>query len=118
MASGTPHDMMWDEDRPSPGPRNKNNYLSLPDDGDFYMATDRALPWEPCGSHDANRVVVPGVFIENLFRLAPVPNPSLFKTMMFIDFCLNTVTFMCAALQLLIDNGLLTTHEPIVAYNA
>ena len=94
MASGTPHDMMWDEDRPSPGPRDRNNYLSFPEDGEFYLATDRALPWEACGPHDTNRVVVPGVFVENLFRLAPVPDPSQFKTLMFIDFCLHTVTFM------------------------
>ena len=46
-----------------------------------------------CGPHDTNRVVVPGVFVENLFRLAPVPDPSQFKTLMFIDFCLHTVTF-------------------------
>ena len=111
MAAGAPHDMAWDEDRPTPGPRDKANYLSFPDDGEFFLATEEALPWAACGPHDANRQVVPSVFVESIFRRAPVADPSLFRLMMFIDFCLNTTTFMCAALQLLINNGFLTTED-------
>ena len=37
------HDIVYDEDRG--GPRDSNNLLSFPSDGDFFKRTQGALPW-------------------------------------------------------------------------
>ena len=58
----TTHELAFDEDRG--GPRNPNNYLSLPDNGAMYLATKAVLPWEPCGAHDSNRVIVASHYVE------------------------------------------------------
>ena len=51
------HDMEFDETRG--GPRDGNNFLSVPTDGALYLATKNVLPWRQCGAHDVNRSVVP-----------------------------------------------------------
>ena len=98
----------WDEDRPNPGPRCKNNLLSFPDNENFFKSTHKIFPWADCGAHDTARKCVASPFIEAIFRRARVANPLKLKVILFIDKCLSTVNFMHRALRLLIDEGLLT----------
>ena len=65
------HEAEWDEDRG--GSRHADNRISFPAQGEFHRATRYALPWQECGTHDRDRVVVPSAYIERLFRQAPVP---------------------------------------------
>ena len=74
--------IQFDEDRG--GPRRATNLLSFPSDGDVYLSTKDAWPWdEPpvhdVGSTDEGRDVIPSVWIESLFKKAPVPQPRDLK---------------------------------------
>ena len=74
--------IQFDEDRG--GPRRATNLLSFPSDGDVYLSTKDAWPWdEPpvhdVGSTDQGRDVIPSVWIESLFKKAPVPQPRDLK---------------------------------------
>ena len=74
MVDAAPVDMEFDENRG--GPRHHNNYLSMPESGAFYRATKKIFAWESCGLHDSGRKILPSVYVENVFRKAPVPDPS------------------------------------------
>ena len=98
MAGSVAHDMMWDEDRPTAGPRDKKNLLSVPEMGEFFLSTRKAIDWRACGRHDTGRQVTPSVFVEGLLRRARVQDLEVFALLMFLDFCLHTGNFMCPAL--------------------
>ena len=104
----------WEEDRFSKTdrecPDRALNMLSFPIDGDFYKSTKKALAWRVRDEMDPGRAAVPAAFVEKLFRLAQVEKPSdlidaegLYK---FLTRCL-AVTYLGAALDLLIEHGLL-----------
>ena len=59
----------FDEDRG--GPRHEANLISFPEDCDFYKSTLRAWPWRRV-EHEGARQAIASVFVESLFRLAPV----------------------------------------------
>ena len=105
MVDAAPVDMEFDENRG--GPRHHNNYLSMPESGAFYRATKKIFAWESCGLHDSGRKIVPSICVENIFRKAPVPDPSRLRGKKLLTFCLDTNKFMVDALSLLIDEGLL-----------
>ena len=105
MVDAAPVDIAFDEDRG--GPRHHNNYLSMPESGAFYQATKKIFAWESCGLHDSGRKIVPSICVENIFRKAPVPDPSRLRGKKLLTFCLDTNKFMVDALSLLIDEGLL-----------
>ena len=103
-------DAAWDEDRG--GPPDSRNMISFPSAGDFYKATKRALPWSECGAHDHGRHVVAGIFIEKLFRMAPVEDPpSTFKPDHFMTKCLDVGRYLAPALELIIEEGLLRRED-------
>ena len=58
--------------------------LSFPEDSAFVTATLAVLPWEDCGAHDTARKVIPSIFIEKLFKKAPVNNPKVLARHQFI----------------------------------
>ena len=101
-------DAQWDESRG--GPRDAFNYISFPDDGIFYKATKPALPWTS-PDHEDGRKIVPGVFIEGLFRRAPVPDWTKLIPEHFMTKCLDVDNYMVEALDLLIKEGLLAQAE-------
>ena len=105
----TDNDAQWDEDRG--GPRSSRNWISFPKGGDFYSCTKNALDWTEPGARDPGRVLVPSVQVEALFRRAPVNNPIPLNTKKFLTHCLDVEGFLKDALQLLIDNGLLTEED-------
>ena len=74
MVDSAPVDMAFDEERG--GARHHNNYLSMPESGAFYRATKKIFAWEKCGQHESGRKILPSIFVENLFRKAPIPDPS------------------------------------------
>ena len=100
------HDAAWDEDRG--GTRDPLNLISFPMEGKFYKSTKKVLEWQPCGSHDQGRVVIPAVHVERLFRKAPVPDPRKLHPLKMITRCLDVNNYLAEALDLLIDEGLLT----------
>lgn len=101
----TTHDAAWDEDRG--GNQGPDNLLSFPSDGEFYKATKKAIPWMECGAHDAHRMVINSIFIEQLFRRAPVDNPASLDTYRVMTKCLGVDEYLGDALDLLITEGLL-----------
>ena len=70
----TSHDALYDES--CGGNRNRNNFISFPIQGPFYKATARALPWQPPGAHATDRMMVPSIFVETLFRRAATDLPA------------------------------------------
>ena len=94
------HDAAWDEDRG--GTRDPLNLISFPMEGKFYKSTKKALEWQPCGSHDQGRVVIPAVHVERLFRKAPVPDPRKLDPLKMITRCLDVNNYMAEALDLLV----------------
>ena len=56
------------------GARNAENLCSVLEDSQFVVATANILPWKDC--YVAGRKAVASVFIEQLFRKAPVANPE------------------------------------------
>ena len=79
----TTHDACWDEDRG--GGRRSENLVSFPRGGDFYRATEHALPWQD--GHDDDRAAVPSAFLESLFAQAPVEHPMALRAVMVIERC-------------------------------
>ena len=109
MFGAAPVDIAFDEERG--GPRHHNNYLSMPESGAFYRATKKIFAWETCGPHDSGRKIVPSIFVENLFRCAPIPDLSQLRGKRLITFCLDTNRFLVDALSLLVGEGLLRDEE-------
>ena len=109
MVDAAPVDMTFDEDRG--GPRHHNNYLSMPESGAFYRATEKVFAWENCGQHDSGRKILPSIFVENLFRRTPIPDPSRLRGKSLLTFCLDTNRFMINALSLLVGEGLLRGED-------
>ena len=105
----TDNDAQWDEDRG--GPRSSRNWISFPKGGDFYNYTKDALDWTEPGARDPGRMLVPSIQVEALFRRAPVNNPIPLNIKKFLTHCLDVEGFLKDALQLLIDNGLLTEED-------
>ena len=103
------HDGTWDESRS--GPRTEKNLLSFPDDGRLYLATQNVLDWNPCGAHDAKRMVLPSIYGEALFRKAPVAEPSVLKLIKVITRCLGMDEYMGPGIDLLLDEGLTTAVD-------
>ena len=99
-------DIAWDEDRG--GPRDPLNLISFPDGGQFHQSTKKILEWKPCGPHDQGRVVLPSVHVERLFRKAPVNDPKKLNPLKVMTRCLDIQGYMADALDLLVDEGLLT----------
>jgi hypothetical protein len=99
-------DWAWDEDRS--GPRDPQNLISAPVDGLFTQATAKILPWKTPGPHDdpAQRRVIASIYLEQLFRLAPVPHPESLHAHRFMTKCLGLKEYLQAAAQLLVDEGL------------
>ena len=56
--------------------------------------------------HDQGRVIVPAVYVEGLFRRAPVNDPSVLAPVKLIEKCLGVPEDLGDALELLIDEGL------------
>ena len=98
-------DMAWDEDRG--GPRHADNLVSFPQDGQFYLSTKNVLDWRKCGTHDTARMVVPAVFVEKLFKMAPDKDPSELQEHLFLVKAL-VIAWMAPALGLLMGQGLCT----------
>ena len=95
-------DMAWDEDRG--GPRHADNLVSFPEDGEFYLSTKNVLDWRKCGVHDTARMVVPAVFVEKLFKLAPVKDPTELQEHLFLVKTL-AIAWLEPALELLLGQG-------------
>ena len=85
----------------SSGPRVPHNYLSFPINGMVHHSTENVWPWLPCGSHDQGRVIVPAVYVEGLFRRAPVNDPSVLAPVKLIEKCLGVPEYLGDALELL-----------------
>ena len=102
-------DIAWDEDRG--GPRDPLNLISFPDGGQFHQSTKKILEWKPCGPHDQGRVVLPSVHVERLFRKAPVNDPKKLNPLKVMTRCLDIQGYMADALDLLVDEGLLTEFD-------
>ena len=104
------HGAEYDEDRG--GPRHPHNYQSYPKDGVVYKATKKVWPWEPPGNHEQeDRMVIPGVFIETLFALAPVPEPEALSPVKFMVKCLSLEAYQAGALSRLIEEGLFVEED-------
>ena len=104
------HGGEYDEDRG--GPRHSHNYQSYPKDGVVYKATKKVWPWEPPGNHEQeDRMVIPGVFIETLFALAPVPEPEALSPVKFMVKCLSLEAYQAGALSRLIEEGLFIEED-------
>jgi hypothetical protein len=97
---------VWDEDRG--GPRTPHNYISIPTTGNFFQATAQALPWQSPGAHDdeAVRRVIASIYIEQLFRRAPVRNPPGLDQHRFLTKSLDIDEYLNAAMELLLEEGL------------
>ena len=97
---------VWDEDRG--GPRTPYNFISIPTTGDFYKATAQTLPWRSPGAHDdeAVRQVIASIYIEQLFRRAPVPNPPSLDQHRFLTKSLGIDEYLNSAMELLLEEGL------------
>ena len=99
-------DVDWDENlggQPDP-----DCLLSFPKEGRIHNAMKEVWPWRPSGVHARNRVVVPSVYVERLFKHAPVPEPADLKPVNLISHCLSR-EYLAAGLELLVEEGLLTT---------
>ena len=94
-------DLDFDEARG--GPAQQQNYLSIPEQGPVHMAMRRVLPFESAGARDVGRVLVPSIFVENLFAKAPVTNPPDLAGMHGLTRCMSS-DFLGNALDLLIEN--------------
>ena len=103
-------DAEWDEDRG--GDRTPENFISFPEMGSFCQRTKKALPWER-SKHESRRMIVPSVWLEGLFREANVEAPHTLNTTTDRFLCrgLGLKEFLTAALQLLIDEGLLEEED-------
>ena len=107
----TTHGFEWDEDRG--GPRHPLNKISAPAAGKFCKATAKVLPWEKAGAHDNgnDRAVVPSIYIERLFRRATVPDPESQAGHRILTKCLGLPEYLDAAVDLLIQEGLLIDED-------
>ena len=93
-------------------PRHEDNPYSFPEEGDFYKATKKVLPWGAPGLHETEkRKVIPGCYVEALFARAKVPNPAKLKPVLFLVKCLGLDEFVGPALDKLIAEGLLTKQD-------
>ena len=92
----------WDEDRG--GDRTPENYISCPDLARFYISTRKALPWEP-SRHESGRVIIPSVWLENLFRMAKVEGAHSLNsaTDRFLVRGLGLKEYLAEAIDLLLD---------------
>ena len=102
------YDARFDEDRG--GPEHPDNLISLAKDGRVHRATRKVWPWRPCGAHDQGRAVVPSIFVEALFRKAPVDRSKLGPRPRVLTHCLGVKEYLGEALEKLVDCGL--TSEP------
>ena len=103
-------DLEYDEYRG--GPRHQDNFLSIPESADLFQSTRKALPWTSAGDHEhEQRVVIPSVFIESLFARAPVADPAGLKDLSFMTRALSDNHFLNAAVDLLVDEGLLHRED-------
>ena len=119
QSDGWSHGAEWEEDRLGAdrcSDRAANN-LSFPEDGDFYASTKDALPWAPAGHNDPGRVLVPATFVECLFEKAEVDDTAEWKDtetdpqFRFLTRCLGLKEYMGDALEVLIENGLITGED-------
>ena len=90
-----PHDVEFDESRG--GNRDHRNLISAPTQGYVYKATKEIWPWKPA-THEAGRLVLPSVFLENLVRSATVDNPEAFRTDRYLTKALDIDGFVADAL--------------------
>ena len=95
---------MWDEH--DGGERHPYNYISFPSNGRVVKATCKIWAWDNCG-HTEARKRIPSVYVESLFRLAPVVDAMNQKEHKFLSKCLDTTRYLKGALELLLDEGLL-----------
>ena len=98
-------DARWDEEMTAD--RSDNALLSTPTEGNFYNATCNALPWMDRDSVSPGRHAVPVVYVNSLFRLAPVTEPKDLGVITALRKTLSVEDYLQPALQLLIDEGLL-----------
>jgi hypothetical protein len=103
-------DAVWDEDRG--GPRTPHNYISIPTAGNFFKATAQALPWQSPGAHDDETVrrVIASIYVEQIFRRAPVRNPPDLDQHRFLTTSLGVDEYLNSAMELLLEEGLVMLH--------
>ena len=101
-------DIEWDESRG--GPRGPDNLISFPDHHTLYKATKAILPWQACGPHDKDRVVLASRFVERIFRKAPVKDPKENKDFKFMTRCLD-IQYLAGGLALLLSEGLCEVQD-------
>ena len=107
-----PHDARWDEELG--GTRSPDNYISFPEEGEFFKNTKDILPWGPSGAYATERRIIPSIFVEALFRKVSVDRPERLGDPHFMTRSLGldgNLNFMDDALQLLLDEGLLRLGE-------
>ena len=102
--SGDAHDAAFDEDRG--GPREPQNMISFPTNWDVHKSTKEVWPWQDAGAHSPGFSVVPSIFVEALFKKAPVPTPSDLTDHTVMTKCLDVTRYMEASLDLLVGEGL------------
>ena len=106
------HEGEYDEYRN--GPRHSHNFLSFPEGGLLFKATEKVWEWDVPGAHEQEaRRIIASPFVEALFAEAPVPDPSSLKPepegdgRLMITKCLAT-EYIKTTLQKMIEAGLTT----------
>ena len=108
--------LTWDEDEG--GDRDPDNLASSPMQETFYKSTKEAIDWRPSGDHSTGRVVVPSVFLENLFAPALVVEPDAMKDYKPVTRCLD-VPWIEKAIGRLMEEGLCEDEEgKIIVYKS
>ena len=101
------HDAKWAEELTTLA--DANNPISFPHGGIIHQSTRKALPWTPgrglLGVPDPNRVEIPSIYIERLFKHAKVRHPKKLAAAedSFLVKCLDIANYMDGALKYLLD---------------